>query len=371
MLAEPLALRWAQRSDALRPPAGSQDQSSTAASCARGGAADVGKRGTIVVVTCRFDPHADAVTTALDALGVAVLRLNSEDLLTAHPMVWRSDDSEHLFVGSEGAQDSIPIGHGTIAGYYRTPSRAAFPPEIRCAAGQIFSASEGDAFLDCLYALEGIRWFPPPNLIRPAEAKVPQLQLAKRLGLRIPRTIVTNDPVEARAFIRELGCDIAVKPLMTAGVADGDTCYEIYAQRISPDQLDEHIESIRWAPTILQEYIPKATELRVTVIGSDIFAVEIDSQSISASAVDWRQVDPFAIPHRPTTLPPALVSLLRRFLQSYGLTFGAIDLIRTPDGEYVFLENNPNGQWYWLEVMTGLPMAASMARLLTRNDENA
>src|SRR4029453_19406378 len=51
------------------------------------------------------------------------------------------------------------------------------------------------------------------------------------------------------------------------------------------------------------------------------------------------------------------------------LRFGAIDLIETPEGEHVFLENNPNGQWYWVEMMTGQPMARAMADLLERGEQ--
>jgi len=47
------------------------------------------------------------------------------------------------------------------------------------------------------------------------------------------------------------------------------------------------------------------------------------------------------------------------------LSFGAIDLLLTPTGEYVFLEINPNGQWYWLELITGIPLTNAMCDVLT------
>ncbi|MGH9847842.1 MAG: MvdC/MvdD family ATP grasp protein, partial [Blastocatellia bacterium] len=75
-------------------------------------------------------------------------------------------------------------------------------------------------------------------------------------------------------------------------------------------------------------------------------------------------VNPFDVPHRPVTIPPAVATALRNLVTHFNLVFGAIDLIVTPADEYVFLENNPNGQWYWIELITGLPMAATMAKLL-------
>ena len=46
-----------------------------------------------------------------------------------------------------------------------------------------------------------------------------------------------------------------------------------------------------------------------------------------------------------------------------GLFYGAIDLIRTVDGTYVFLEMNPFGQWAWVQDLCGLPLAEAHCRL--------
>jgi hypothetical protein len=41
------------------------------------------------------------------------------------------------------------------------------------------------------------------------------------------------------------------------------------------------------------------------------------------------------------------------------------DFAVTPDGDWVFLELNPNGQWGWIEDHTGLAITSAMADLLT------
>jgi len=63
-------------------------------------------------------------------------------------------------------------------------------------------------------------------------------------------------------------------------------------------------------------------------------------------------------------LPAEIERKLRRLVAAQGLNFGAIDMVLTPDGRYVFLELNPNGQFLWMEDLMGLPMSDAMCDLL-------
>lgn len=54
-------------------------------------------------------------------------------------------------------------------------------------------------------------------------------------------------------------------------------------------------------------------------------------------------------------------------MATLGLVFGTIDLKITHDGEYVFLEVNPQGQFLYVENLTGLPITLALARLLARD----
>jgi len=51
-------------------------------------------------------------------------------------------------------------------------------------------------------------------------------------------------------------------------------------------------------------------------------------------------------------------------VEKLGLVFGCIDMIVTPRGEFIFLEINPNGQWLWIEELTGLPISEAIANTL-------
>jgi glutathione synthase/RimK-type ligase-like ATP-grasp enzyme len=53
-------------------------------------------------------------------------------------------------------------------------------------------------------------------------------------------------------------------------------------------------------------------------------------------------------------------------MSSLKLTFGAIDLIETLDGNYVFLEVNPSGQWLWIDDKLSLGISDAIAHWLAK-----
>jgi len=77
--------------------------------------------------------------------------------------------------------------------------------------------------------------------------------------------------------------------------------------------------------------------------------------------VDWRKTTNAKLPHYPLTLPIEIEKHLLNFMQLLGLTFGAIDMIQTPDGEFVFLEVNPSGQWLWIDDILSLGISDAVA----------
>jgi len=64
------------------------------------------------------------------------------------------------------------------------------------------------------------------------------------------------------------------------------------------------------------------------------------------------------------TVPTSLSCALLVILRHYGLNYGAFDVIQEPDGRYYFLELNPNGQYLWIELLTGAPMSLAMVELI-------
>jgi MvdD family ATP-grasp ribosomal peptide maturase len=200
--------------------------------------------------------------------------------------------------------------------------------------------------------------------IRHAEHKQLQLQAARELGLHIPRTLTTNDPAAVRAFAESCEGGMVTKMLSSFAVYEGGRELVVFTNPVGPEDLAD-LSGLSLCPATFQEALPKALELRVTVVGERVLTASIDSQSSARAAHDWRR-DGLRMIHnwRPYELPREVEEKILRLMDYFVLNYGAIDLIVTPDGRHVFLEVNPVGEFFWLERDPGLPISDAIADVL-------
>ena len=117
---------------------------------------------------------------------------------------------------------------------------------------------------------------------------------------------------------------------------------------------------------LFRSYIEKFLELRITIVGKKIFCCSIDSQKKESTKIDWRKLDLHDLKHEIYTLPENISQKLIKLIRKMNLIYSAIDMILTPQGDYVFLEVNPSGQYEWIEKMTGLEITKSIAEHLIK-----
>lgn len=201
-------------------------------------------------------------------------------------------------------------------------------------------------------------WVNPIERVFVAEHKLFQLQVARRLGIEIPKTIVSHSTDDLRRFVREVGNTIC-KPIFHGLLVDGQDRYSIYTRRITPTSLDDE-ESLQLCPVLLQEEIQRQADLRVTLIGDECFVAAIISSD--SSLTDWRRPG-LELQYSVATIPVAIESKCRAMMAELGLRYGAFDFIQTPEGQLVFLEINPTGEWAWLENRLGFRMRDAFVRL--------
>jgi glutathione synthase/RimK-type ligase-like ATP-grasp enzyme len=216
-----------------------------------------------------------------------------------------------------------------------------------------------------LESLKAFRLDPEPA-IRLAENKQLQLQLARAVGLEIPRTLITNDPAAVKAFAKRCRHGMIAKMLSSFAIYDGDEEKVVFTNRVANEDLD-HLEELQLCPMTFQENIVKALEIRATVVGNQVFAASIASQSSAAAKDDWRK-DGLALlsEWQHYKLPTLVQRRLLKLMDRFKLNYGAADFILTPDNRLVFLELNPAGEFFWLEKRPGLPISSAIADVLLR-----
>ncbi len=141
----------------------------------------------------------------------------------------------------------------------------------------------------------------------------------------------------------------------------------VYTSRVREEDL-AGAEALRHSPMVFQELIPKACELRVAWVAGEAFAGALDASGTSRGQTDWRRAAPGECRWQGAELPAEVSRGLRALMSELGLVYGAIDLIRTPSGEHVFLEVNPGGEWGMLERDLGLPISEAIAEELLRDN---
>jgi hypothetical protein len=317
----------------------------------------------ILVVSHLADDHAAAVLARLERAGAAALLLDTGRfpreirLNIAH----RNGASSELSAVVDGVERDLAAVR-TV--WWRRPQPFGLDAGMLDADDRAFAFGECHAAISGLWScLAAARWVNPPERDEVATRKAWQLKLAAELGLRVPRTLVTNDPARAAAFADAEG---EGRVVYKAFSATERAWRETRLLRPGERAL---LDAVRHAPVIFQEYVRAQIDLRVTVVGDRIFPAEIFTGD-DGYAVDFRMtMHQAAI--RPHDLPDRVAADLRRLMAELGLVYGAIDLRLTPAGEYVFLEVNPAGQWLFVEERTGLPITAAVADELMRDDAPA
>ncbi|WP_370896962.1 MvdD family ATP-grasp ribosomal peptide maturase [Chryseobacterium gossypii] len=203
-----------------------------------------------------------------------------------------------------------------------------------------------------------------PSVYRRLDSKEEQLKIADKIGLRIPETCITNNPGEARQFI--LKHKNVIGKMQTGFAIYEDGVENVVFTNVIDEEKLNDLDSLLYCPMQFQTRIEKKKELRVTIVGRDIYAFEIDSQQSEDAKIDWRKdgvnlIDKWVR----TELPGDINGKLFELLDVYNVDYGAIDLIVSPEDEYYFIEINAAGEFFWLDNLTeGHLISKSIADIL-------
>lgn len=315
---------------------------------------------TILVVTNREDFTADFVVLELRRRGLAFVRLNTEDIPTRAKICW------YLGTDNECAYLDVLDQHIDLEQIKSIWYRRPVPPKpsevILDEVARQFAVRESAAALGGVLRSLDCLWVSHPDALHAASYKIRQLSLAKKLGFKIPDTLITDITSEAERFLSSTTSTV-YKPIFSGRLRYSERDRLIFTSEIRDGQSGIS-RDVELAPCQFQQRIEKKVDIRVTVIGQILFAVSIASQETIETQLDWRRGDAFDLEHTIIELPGEIEARCKALVSELGLEFGAIDLVLSPDDEYYFLEINPNGQWVWIEQITGLPLVATLVDLL-------
>ncbi|MBP7687774.1 MAG: hypothetical protein KA765_07695 [Thermoflexales bacterium] len=250
--------------------------------------------------------------------------------------------------------------------WYRRPGRPKSTDGRMKGPLARLAEEEMRSLLQNIYRIVDCPILPRPSADREADYKLLQLKVAASIGFKVPRTYISNNESSLLSIPADMGffCIKALSAFHWYG--DSTAEYALRSARVSRADLLDASASMTLCPTVIQEYVEKRYEWRITVVGRKVFACRIDSQSVAGAREDWRIVDANSVPHEMLRVEPALESLLFSYLDLFQLSYGAFDFIEQVNGEFVFLECNPNGQWLWIENLTGAPISKAIAEYLLR-----
>jgi glutathione synthase/RimK-type ligase-like ATP-grasp enzyme len=268
-----------------------------------------------------------------------------------------SDRCDRLRLVAEGRYE-IPI-EDVGAVWYRRERPLELDPALTDPTSRLFAWSESNEALTGVWRALDCFWMNPPAADEVGGRKVRQLQLARRVGLPVPNTLITNDPSSARAFaVEHLERGVIRKALRNIAEAPRSTAL-ITAEDLA------RIGDVRYAPVTFQQFVPANLDLRVIVVEDEIFAAAIRSEP--EYRTDYRMGIGSA-EFSPYTLPDDVASALLALHHRLGLVYGASDFRVTPEGEHVFLEVNPAGEYLFASERTGQPVPQAIAACLERHD---
>ena len=295
----------------------------------------------VLILSSVYDFSVDLVTLQLRQDDVPYVRLNREQL------------SDHRFalnplipeLSIEGPVGTHRIGRHLRSVWFRQPVFLRNTPSVPLSPAEQLERSQWMAFLRSLCVFDHVRWMNYPPATYLAESKPHQLSIAARCGFEVPRTLAGND---AEAIRRTFPGRFVLKSLDTVLLREDEDC--LFTYTIVDPASKIHDGSIRDAPLLAQQELTNKTDIRVTVVGDAVWAVQILSNGSGVEG-DWRTISKSDLSYEDLHLGRDITESCLTLLRTLGLTFGAIDLVETPEKLY-FIEINPTGEWEWLASET-------------------
>lgn len=319
----------------------------------------------VLILTNNQDCHAKVIAEGLTKKGALAIQWFPEEYLL--------NQKSHQSITSKGEhfitiQSNKTINLCDIDVVWDRRSRFPIVPQTIDPLDQKFIETENRLHMKSLWLTLGetAKWINPLHSVDKSNSKIFQLREAARIGLIIPKTIITNDKEAIIEFIElNLPHGPLYKTFSPAHWKVNDVVYGCYSTAITPHMLSSEV-CMALTPGIYQKIVKKRFEVRITFFKNEYIAVKIHN----SEELDWRILNnspKFKL--SPIKIPLDIENKCISLMQSLGIVFGCFDFIVTPSDEYVFLEVNPMGQFLWIEeILPALKLADKFCEFLLTSE---
>ncbi|KOU77815.1 30S ribosomal protein S6 modification protein RimK [Streptomyces sp. MMG1533] len=305
---------------------------------------------TVLILTSEEDVTADMVVAKLHDMGAPVMRLDPADLPGRAALSFDYTDGD--FDGHLSVNGHVLGMRGLRSVWVRRPGEPAAHAEH---PSPWLTAETRQALYGVLYSAP-TRWMNHPRNAEQARLKPWQLRIAHLSDFAVPPTVFTTAPRVARQFVGEHR-DVVVKS--ASGPPPGDPALALPTTLIGPEA---DFSAVAGGPTLLQRYIPKRADIRLTCVGTRLFAAR---KAAAPGQIDGRFGDTEhtweAVP-----VPERIGKSVHTYLGLAGLAYAAFDFAEDEDGLWWFLECNQGGQFGFVELEAGQPISEAVARWLSQ-----
>jgi len=327
----------------------------------------------ILLIGLEEDAHIQEVQKQIKKLDSEVKVVLFNPHSDGHFMEITAGNVSELSSGCVIVVDSerIPAKSIKSVWYYLKPPMPPPEEDLRGRFARDFASKEWGTVLRSLRSyLSHARWLNPMAGSQLLNCKPYQLRLAQQVGLTVPKTCITNNPVAVeKIFCKVHHGRVIFKTMSPLVVPPGNMM--VFTTEITKEFPSLKRTSMAQCPAIYQELVERRSDLRITVVGRAVFPVRISSQTLpeQKDRLDWRRNQDKDELFTKAQISDSLNKRLLDFHEKAGLVYGAYDFLECED-DVIFLECNTGGAWLWLEQALGLKVSEHIARLGEENDSS-
>ncbi len=297
----------------------------------------------ILILTNSADATTDFLIPKLEASGARFVRLNSDRIVTDCRLAVSSGKTVLTVNGTAIKPSDV------TSIWYRRPHPIELPGKGNVERRAHAESEWAEAIDGFLAQVPRYRWINHPADNALASHKVEQLSRAEIHGLKVPDTLVTLSAQKLRQFYKAHCGKLVCKPLASGAIDDAAGHHVIYSSAVRETDL-EHAELLSQCPTLFQECINKQLDVRITYVDGSLVAVGLLAKTEAGQQrLDVRRNNMADVVHGRVDIPVCVYDNLLKYVASYDLRFAAIDMAVDFEGNWIFFEVNPNGQWAWLD----------------------